>query len=62
MVTRASALDLELVFGDVESFPWDTASEYCGAIVQTPDNIGNMKDYTELFETFRQNKVRSIVI
>ena len=62
MITRASALDIELVFGDVESFPWDNASEYCGAIVQTPDNIGNMSDYTELFDTFRQHKIRSIVI
>ena len=26
MMTRASALDIELVFGDVESFPWDDAS------------------------------------
>ena len=62
MMTRASALDIELVFGDVESFPWDDASQYFGAIVQTPDNIGNMRDYTELFDNFRQYKIRSIVI
>ena len=62
MKTRASALEIELVFGDVEAFPWDQADEFCGAVVQTPDNIGNMKDYTELFSRFREHKVRSIVI
>ena len=30
--------------------------------MQTPDNIGNMHDYEELFSRFRENKVRSIVI
>ena len=62
MKTRAGALDIELVFGDVESFPWDDANEYFGAIVQTPDNIGSMSDYTELFDAFRAHKIRSIVI
>jgi len=62
MKTRANALGIELVFGDVEAFPWDQAEEFCGAIVQTPDNIGNMKNYSELFEQFREKKVRSIVI
>lgn len=62
MKTRASALGIELVIGDVKAFPWEEADQFCGAIVQTPDNIGNMKDYEELFSRFRMNKVRSIVI
>jgi len=49
MITRASALDIELVFGEVEDFPWNEADKFCAAIVQTPDNIGNMRDYSELF-------------
>lgn len=62
MKTRASALDIELVFGEIAEFPWADADQYCGAIMQTPDNIGNMRDYTELFTRMRLHKVRSIVI
>lgn len=62
MKTRANALGIDLIHGDVEDFPWAEADTFCGAIVQTPDNIGNMKDYEELFATFRENKIRSIVI
>ena len=60
--TRASALNIDLVFGEVESFPWDDASQYCGVLVQTPDNLGNMHDYSELFNRFRAEKVRSVVV
>lgn len=30
--TRAKAMGIELTIGDVSSFPWDQAQEYCGAI------------------------------
>lgn len=60
--TRASALGVELIFDEVKNFPWDKADEFAGALVQTPDNIGNMHDYSELFTRFREHKVRSVVI
>jgi len=31
--TRADALDIELVFGEIDKFPWDKSEEYCGALV-----------------------------
>lgn len=30
--TRANAFGLELTIGEVADFPWDKATEYCGAI------------------------------
>lgn len=62
MVTRAKALEIELVYGDLTDFPWDIADEFCGAIFQSPDNIGNMNDYSVLFTRFRERKVRSILV
>ena len=52
--TRADALNIDLVFGEVCEFPWDSASEYCGVVVQTPDNIGNLHDYSELLAQFKE--------
>ena len=60
--TRASALNIELVFGDSAKFPFEEADQYCAVIVQTPDNIGRMRNYKEYFDKLRENKVRSIVI
>ena len=47
--------DIELVYGEVDQFPREQAAEFCGVVVQTPDNIGNMRDYTELFGRFREH-------
>jgi len=60
--TRAEALDIELVFGEVADFPWDQADQFASAIVQTPDRLGNMNDFSELFDRFRENKVKSVVV
>ena len=60
--TRAHAFGIELVFGDISEFPWSSAEQFCGAIVQTPDNLGNMKDYTELFTRFSEKQVKTVVI
>lgn len=61
MKTRAKANGMELTIGDVAEFPWDKASEYCGAIVQTPDNIGNMQNYSDLFKKFKENGIVSVL-
>jgi len=61
MMTRASMADIKIVIGKIDDFPWNKAEEYCGMICQTPDNLGNIKDYSELFEKLRENGVRSIL-
>lgn len=60
--TRADALEIELVFGDISEFPWYWAEEFCGAIIQTPDNLGNMQNYSELCNKLREKGVRSVII
>lgn len=59
--TRAKAMGIELHISDLESFPWGQAQEYCGAIFQTPDNIGNMVCYSDLFKRFKENGIVSIL-
>jgi glycine dehydrogenase len=44
--TRAGLNEITLVVGDIEDFPWSRADEFCGLICQTPDNLGNVKDFT----------------
>ena len=53
--TKCHALDMELVIGKVEDFPWDKASEYCGLLVQNPDNFGNVRDYTDLAAKLKES-------
>lgn len=52
---------MEITFGEVADFPWEHASEYCGAIFQTPDNLGNLGNYTELFGKFKEKGILSIL-
>ena len=59
--TRADAMGVELTIGKVADFPWDNATEYCGAIFQSPDNLGNMENYSELFARFKANGIISIL-
>jgi glycine dehydrogenase len=59
--TRAKANGIDLVIGDIADFPWSHAKEFCGAIFQNPDNIGNMENYTELFAKFKENGIVSIL-
>jgi len=49
------------VVGPIADFPWDQASEYCGMLVQTPDNVGNLTNFTKLFDRLRENGVRSVL-
>ena len=46
--TKCHALDLDLHIGSVADFPWSKAKEYCGMVVQNPDNFGNVKDFSDL--------------
>lgn len=62
MRTRAEAGSIELVVGDIKEFPWENAHEYCGLIVQSPDNVGFLGNYENLFAKLRENKVKSILI
>jgi glycine dehydrogenase len=59
--TRAKANGIDLVIGDIAEFPWDHSKEFCGAIFQNPDNIGNITNYTELFAKFKENGIISIL-
>ena len=54
MQTRAGAIGVELVFGEPADFPWNEAKEYCGVIVQSPDNIGNCSDFTDFFGKLKE--------
>lgn len=62
MRTRAEAGSYELVVGDIKDFPWEQADEYCGLIVQSPDNVGYLGNYQNLFAKLREHKVKSILI
>jgi hypothetical protein len=42
------------VVGKVADFPWAEASQFCGVLVQNPDNIGNLNNFTELFDKLRE--------
>jgi glycine dehydrogenase len=60
--TRAFLAEITLHIGKLEDFPMNKAEEYCGLIVQTPDNHGTLKDHSELFNHLREKDVRSIII
>lgn len=52
---------VEVVVGDIASFPWDQAKEYCGVICQNPDNLGNLTNFTDFFAKLKENGVRSVL-
>jgi len=47
--TRANPLGIKLVYGDFESFVF--TDDFFGAIVQYPNNKGEVKDYSQFAET-----------
>ena len=55
--TKCHAVGIDLHIGKVEEFPWNKASEYCGLMVQNPDNFGNLKDYSDLSQQLKDNKL-----
>jgi len=46
--TRMESMGLEMVVGDINKFDFENAKDYFGMLVQTPDNFGNIHDFTEL--------------
>ena len=48
MKTRAHGLGIELVIDDPAKFDFAKADEYCGLMVQNPDNFGNAEDFSEI--------------
>jgi len=44
--TRSLGNGVELVVGKIADFPWEEADQYCGVIVQNPDNLGNLTNFT----------------
>jgi glycine dehydrogenase len=50
--TRANPLGIELVYGDFQTFIY--SDEYFGAIVQYPNNKGEVKDYRLFAESIHQ--------
>lgn len=59
--TRCYGNGVEVVVGPINSFPWDQVQEYCGVIVQNPDKIGNMTNFTDFFARLKQNGVLSVL-
>lgn len=60
--TRADGVGLTLVFDDIDKFPFDKASEFCGIILQNPDNLGNLHDITSFSAKLHESKVIVTVI
>lgn len=52
IVTRASPLGIEIIFGDHKTAKID--NEFFGAIVQYPNNVGSIEDYREFVDTVHQ--------
>ena len=59
--TRSLGNGVEVVVGKIANFPWEQADEYCGMIVQNPDNLGNLTNFTQLFDKLRAKGVRSVL-
>ena len=48
MKTKCHAIGIDLVIGNPKDFDWDNAKDFCGMLVQNPDNLGTVRDYTDL--------------
>jgi len=60
--TKANGLGIELVIDEPSRFPWAQAEEFCGYMVQNPDNLGNVSDISEVAGRLREKKVVVTVI
>ncbi|KAF5216320.1 hypothetical protein ECC02_010919 [Trypanosoma cruzi] len=56
--TRAESLKIKAVVGDPNFIDWSDSS-LCGILVQTPDAMGMLHDFTTLFEKAKQHGVVS---
>jgi glycine cleavage system P protein (glycine dehydrogenase) len=53
LITRAKSLDIELVIGDYQTFEFDEFT--FGAVIQYPDEKGNINNYKEFVEKAHKN-------
>ena len=60
--TKAYGLDIELVIDEPANFNWSKADEFCGYMIQNPDNLGTFTDITEVASKLKQHKVVVTVI
>ena len=60
--TKADGLGIEIVIDEPKNFNWAKADEYCGYMVQNPDNFGNLHDITEVAAKLKSHKVVVTVI
>lgn len=54
--TRASFLSIEIVIGNYMDYQF--TSDVCGAIVQYPNSVGTVEDYTEFIRRANEYKVK----
>lgn len=57
MKTKCHAIGIDLVIGNPADFDWSKGSEFSGMLVQNPDNLGNVTDYTDLSTKLKENKM-----
>lgn len=55
--TKADGLGIELVIDEPANFNWEKADEFCGYLVQNPDNFGNLHDITATAAKLKEHKV-----
>ena len=55
--TKCHAIGIDLVIGNTADFDWSTGKEYMGMLVQNPDNFGSVKDFSELSNQLKENKI-----
>ena len=60
--TKANGLGIELVIDEPANFNWAKADEFCGYMVQNPDNFGTVHDITAVAAKLKQHKVVVTVI
>ena len=60
--TRAHGIGIDIVIDEPENFDFSKANDYCGYIIQNPDNLGTLKDLTNLSAKLKENKVVLTVV
>lgn len=60
--TKAEGLGIELVIDEPANFDWSKVDDFCGYMVQNPDNLGNVTDITEVAAKMREHKVVVTII
>jgi len=60
--TRAHAINLELVIDDPANFDYSKADQYCGVIIQNPDNLGNLTDLKPISDKLKKSKTMLVSI